>query len=275
VWSESLLVILSFFLQAVGGSLGVRLIHVQTGGRWIQSLEPSLGKMAKGALPLALLLVLWMGFFAVPSKELLHLHPIYFSLGFRLLRGFLEGGFLLFAVRMASSETAGLWWKGLALAGVFLSLVAFANDTYMALDPSWQSSIFGPLFAVGSVLTALGICVLATRGVAFSEEERRRDVAHLILVFLLFWIYFGFSQYLIIWSAQIPAEEAWYQRVSQGAWGIFSVLLILVQFFIPFLLLLFRRVNGRPKGLIAVALLILLGRLMEMIFWLAAGGVFS
>ena len=64
------------------------------------------------------------------------------------------------------------------------------------------------------------------------------------------WAYFSFSQFLIIWSANLPEEIPWYLERMRHGWEWFSILLIVGQFFLPFFLLLSRDLK-RTAGRVA------------------------
>jgi hypothetical protein len=85
----------------------------------------------------------------------------------------------------------------------------------------------------------------------------------------MLWAYFSFSQYLIIWSGNLPEEIAWYLHRLQTGWRAIGLTLVVFHFFIPFCLLLSRRVKREGQLAMLVAALILLARLVDL-FWLIA-----
>jgi hypothetical protein len=93
------------------------------------------------------------------------------------------------------------------------------------------------------------------------------DLGKLLLAFVMLWAYFAFSQFLIIWSGNLPEEITWYLgRLSRG-WKAIAGLLILLHFALPFLLLLPRSFNRNARLLSLVAWLILVMRYVDL-FWL-------
>jgi hypothetical protein len=90
-----------------------------------------------------------------------------------------------------------------------------------------------------------------------------------MLAFVMLWAYFSFSQYLIIWSGNLPEEITWYVRRQQGGWQFVGPALIVFHFAVPFLLLLFRAVKRVSATVWKVALGILLAKLVDL-FWLIA-----
>jgi hypothetical protein len=85
----------------------------------------------------------------------------------------------------------------------------------------------------------------------------------------MLWAYFSFSQYLIIWSGNLPAEIGWYMHRLQTGWRFVGISLIVFHFAVPFVLLLSRAVKRDPQMLVKVAVAVILVRLVDL-FWLIA-----
>jgi hypothetical protein len=94
------------------------------------------------------------------------------------------------------------------------------------------------------------------------------DAGNLLLAFLMLWMYMAFSQFIIIWSANLPEETSWYVERSRGGWLGLAVFLAVFQFALPFLCLLQRPVKRDPRTLAAVAALLVAGRFADVL-WLA------
>ena len=93
------------------------------------------------------------------------------------------------------------------------------------------------------------------------------DFGKLMFAFVMLWAYLAFSQFLIIWGANLPEEIPWYLDRIRGPWGYVSLLLAFGQFVLPFTLLLSRNLKERPALLAKVAIGILVMRLIDLI-WL-------
>jgi hypothetical protein len=153
--------------------------------------------------------------------------------------------------------------------------ITFASvDWVMSLDPEWFSTIFGLLTVVGWGLTtfALTIIVLSKleqTGVATDILKPRHfhDLGKLMLAFVMLWAYMGFSQFLIIWSGNLPEEIPWYVRRTTGSWGYVAIALVIGHFALPFILLLSQDLKKRSRLLARVAWFIILMRLVDVI-WL-------
>jgi hypothetical protein len=166
-----------------------------------------------------------------------------------------------------------------------LTMTFAAVDWAMSLEPHWFSTIYGMLFIVGQVLATLTFVIPLTAYLANSDPLSRflkadifQDLGNLMLAFVMIWAYLAFSQFLIIWSGNLPEEIPWYIRRGTGGWQWVAAALAVFHFLIPFVLLLSRR-NKRTRQIIsAVALGVLAMRFVEMV-WLIkpafAGSVLS
>jgi hypothetical protein len=159
---------------------------------------------------------------------------------------------------------------------LFLVLtVTFASvDWIMSLDPEWFSTIFGLLTIAGWGLTtfALTIIVLSMLersgvGTGILKPRHFHDLGKLLLAFTMLWAYLSFSQFLIIWSGNLPEEIPWYVQRTTGSWGYVAIALVVGHFFLPFTLLLSQDLKKRPKMLSRVAFFIICMRLLDLI-WL-------
>ena len=85
----------------------------------------------------------------------------------------------------------------------------------------------------------------------------------------MLWAYFAFSQYLIIWSGNLPEEITWYVRRLHGGWQTVGLILILFHFALPFLLLLSRDLKRSARLLARLAAAVIVMRFIDL-FWLIA-----
>jgi hypothetical protein len=160
---------------------------------------------------------------------------------------------------------------GLVLYVVTVSLAVV--DWVMSLEPEWYSTLYGLLFVVGQVLGTLAVVV-----VLLSAISRRRplagvlsvghfhDLGNLLLAFVMLWAYLSFAQFLIIWSGNIAEETPYYYSRTQTGWKYVALVLVMFHFFVPFVLLLWRRTKRNPSALAKVALALLVMRLVDL-FW--------
>lgn len=140
----------------------------------------------------------------------------------------------------------------MALFALTLNFCAF--DLLMSLAPRWYSTIFGVYFYAGSTvgffaLLSVLIALLQRSGRLGGavSDEHYHDLGKLVFAYTIFWAYIAFSQFMLIWYANIPEETAWYRIRVTGPWQPVGLLLLFGHFFLPFFYLLPRFVKRRPK----------------------------
>jgi hypothetical protein len=139
----------------------------------------------------------------------------------------------------------------------FAGTVTFASiDWLMSLMPDWYSTIFGLYYFSGCMLAVMAVLVLAAVALQASGRlteavtvEHYHDLGKFLFTFVVFWGYIAFSQYLLIWYANIPEETQWFLLRQNGAWKWISLALLFGQLLIPFAALLSRHVK-RQKYLL-------------------------
>jgi hypothetical protein len=158
---------------------------------------------------------------------------------------------------------------------LFALTVTFASfDWLMSLEPAWFSTIFGLYYFAGSVVGALAALILFAlllQGCRMVRQtitvEHYHELGKLLLGFVIFWGYMAFSQYLLIWYANIPEESVWYLARQTGPWAWIAVGLLFGHLLIPFLGLLSREAKRRKMLLGIWAAWLLLAHWID-IFWL-------
>ncbi len=281
------------------GCLALAMVHQLSGGAWGVVVRRSMGAASRVLPALALLflpialgvhrLYPWSDPSLVASDpELLQKQP-YLNVGFFLARAavyfvawigiahFLNGWSLeqdrtgqpALSRRMRALSAGGLV--------VYVLTISFAGfDWVMSLEPHWFSTIFGVLILGGQGLSALAFLILALAWLSLrppmdeaATPQRFHDLGNLTLAFVMLWAYFSFSQYLIIWSGNLPAEIGWYQHRLQRGWTAIALALVLFHFAVPFAVLLSRTLKRARRSLAVVAGAILVMRLVDL-FWLIA-----
>src|ERR1700680_1137635 len=161
---------------------------------------------------------------------------------------------------------------GLILYGFTISFAAI--DWVMSLDPSWISTIFGLVILIGEVLSAMCFAVVVER-ILFNykpmSEMLQPDFVHdhgkWMLTFIMVWAYFNYSQWLIIWAGNLPAEISYYMRRLNGGWGYLGLFIVIFHFVIPFAMLLSRPFKRNIRKLVWLAVWLLLMRYLDL-FWI-------
>jgi hypothetical protein len=155
--------------------------------------------------------------------------------------------------------------------------VTFASiDWYMSLEPEWFSTIYGFIFVAAWSLSALAFVIAMMAWLTGQEPMKRivaplhfHDLGKLLLALVMLWSYFAFSQYLIIWSGNLPEEITYYLRRIYGGWGAVIVAIGILHFAAPFLFLLSRDIKRSPRKLALIATLILVMRMVDLLWMLA------
>src|SRR5512141_7500 len=160
---------------------------------------------------------------------------------------------------------------------VYCLLVTIASvDLLMSLDPRWYSAIIGVYVVGGQAISGIAFTLLVSLFLVRVGPMREvlqprhvHDHGNLLLAFTMLWAYFALSQFLIIWSGNLPEEIGFFHDRLRGGWGALSVLLALFHFAVPFVFLLSRDFK-RDIGKLAWAAGLLLFMRWVDLFWLAS-----
>jgi len=164
-----------------------------------------------------------------------------------------------------------------------IALSILATDWIMSLTPHWYSTIFGIYFITGTILAGLGATtyiVVKLNENGYFQPALRSDhyysLGALMFAFTNFWAYIAFSQFLLIWYANIPEETVWFLARWNGSWKYISIALIFVRFVIPYAGLLSQPSKMNPKRLKIMGLWILFSHIFDL-YWLVmptlSGGI--
>jgi hypothetical protein len=158
---------------------------------------------------------------------------------------------------------------------VFALTISFAGfDWLMSLQPHWYSTIFGVYTFAGAFVSSLAVLGLMTIALQrsglykrVSTVEHRHDIGKLLFAFIVFWSYIAFSQFMLIFYANLPEETIFFRSRYVGAWQSLSWLLVFGHFVFPFSFLLSRHVKRHPVGFTVGAAVILAMHYIDM-YWL-------
>lgn len=157
---------------------------------------------------------------------------------------------------------------------VYVLAVSFAAiDWLMSLEPHWYSTIFAAVLMVGQGLNGFAFVIIVAALLADRYPlAEALTPAHfhalggLLMAFVMLWAYMAFSQWLLIWSGNLPEENFWYVHRLSGGWMWVGVLLIVCHFALPFLLLLSRDLKRNVRALTTLAVALMVMRLIDL-FW--------
>jgi hypothetical protein len=282
-----------FYFGIALGSLVILMIYHLTGGAWGYLVQRLLEAGGRTMPALAVLffpiafgvghLYLWADPEEVEaSQDLLHkkvyLNPPFFWIRAGLFfvlwtalaylldywsRRHDETGDAHYARR--ASKIAG---PGLIVIGITMTFAAV--DWVMSLEPSFRSTIFGPLLVSAQVLSAGAAALVALAWLAprsqigdVVSQEALGDLGNLLLTFLVVWGYMMWFQFMLIWMANLPWEVSWFLNRSRGGWLGVVWALVILHFAVPFFLLLMRDIKQHLPSVAKVAGLLLF---MQLVF---------
>lgn len=295
-----LLAVVYFISIALGALFFVQLQHLARAG-W-STVVRRLAEMISTSLPVLLLFLLpllvgvlggsdallpWANADIVKHDHVLQEKEAYLNVPFLLVRVGLY--FVLwtffsrfFFNRSVKQDTTGdlklsytmQWVAAPAMACFVLSATFFSFDFLMSLDPKFISTLFGIYYFAGCAISFFATTTILTRFLQSTgrlkdivSQEHYHDLGKFMFGFTFFWGYAAFSQYMLIWYANIPEETEWYMQRQEGSWIYLSLFLLFGHFIFPFAGLLSRHVK---RNLVAVTFFAvwLLGMEWVDLYWL-------
>jgi hypothetical protein len=305
---KSYLVAYVFCVGLTIGSLAIMMLHHMSGGAWGLVIR-RIFEAATRTLPLLVILFIpliaalfvhphtpegfslyeWSDHAKVAADPILQHKSKYLNAPFfvgRAIFYFLVWGLLIYlfnkwsleqdrtADRRLVDRMQSLSGPGLLLFGLTVTFAAV--DWMMSLEPHWFSTIYGLLVMAGWGLSAFAfvitVAIILSRREPMShvyQPSHFQDLGKLMLAFVMIYAYFAFSQFLIIWSANLREEIPWYLRRLHGGWQYVALALVVFHFALPFLLLLSRDLKRNSKALLRVAVMVLVARVVDLIFLIA------
>jgi hypothetical protein len=296
---ESYLIGWTFWTGITIGSLALLMLQHLTGGGWGLVIRRVL-EAATRVLPLMAVLFVpiilgahsiyhhWTNAEELAKDPVVNFKTPYLNLPFFTVRAvvyfaiWFALAFFLNKWSLAQDRTADNRYtknmRVLAAPGMVALIfsVTFASiDWYMSLEPEWFSTIYGFIFVGAWTLSALAFVIAMMAWLVRQEPMKRivaplhfHDLGKLLLALVMLWSYFAFSQYLIIWSGNLPEEISWYIVRTHGTWGAIIITIGILHFAAPFLFLLSRSIKRNPSKLVVIAVLILVMRVVDLLWML-------
>ncbi len=293
---QAYLVAYTFWMGVVLGSLALLMVQHLSGGVWgvvlrrpFEAAVRTIPFMAVLFIPIVLgmhSLYEWSHEGITDTDPIIAAKALYLNTPFFLARQviyFLVWGTLGFLLTKWSAEhdrsgdprllkkMENLSGGGLVM--YFLTVTFAMVDWTMSVNPHWFSTIWGMLYVGGQGLSAFafGICVLVMlaqtaplKGVLTSHHFH--DLGKFLFAFLMLWAYLSFSQFLIIWSANIPEEIPHYLTRWENTWKFLSIFIVVGHFMVPYALLLSRDLKRNYGKLRIIATWLLCARVAEY-YW--------
>ena len=271
----------SYFFTVAIGTLFWTCLHHATDAAWsvvvrrqLENLSSLLPYFAVLFIPLLFVAKhLWHWWEKLPGEDvLLDAKQPYLSQGFFYIRAIVYFGLLtlialLLKGRSIAQDSDGssrhtFVMRKLGIAGIpALALcITFAGiDWLMGLDYHWFSTMWGVYLFAGAAGSSMSLLVLIVFGLQRKGYLKPVSLEHyhimgkFMLAFSIFWAYIGFSQYMLIWYANIPEETVYFRVRNVGFWHFLSTFLVVGRFFLPFPILLQQWTKKNPKYLCWVA----------------------
>jgi len=287
------------------GSMGLMMIHHLSGGAWGMVVR-RVWEASSRTLPLLTILFIpvvlglnrlypWTHTELMQSDEILRHKATYLNPTFFLARAAVYFiGWNLIAWRMTALSraqdegdvTATRSMQKLSGGGlVFLALsITFVSvDWFMSLNPDFYSTMFGFLFLNYLGLAGLAFTIVMATYLRKTEPmsalfrpSHFADYGKLTLAFVMMWAYFQFSQYLLVYAANLQDEIPYVLTRIDGGWQYLAIFLVIFQFAVPFCLLLSRPLKRTPERLVKLAVWLLIVRVIDTFMYVtpefSAGG---
>ncbi len=283
-----------FWLGLTLGSMGIVMLQYLTAGAWGIITRRTL-ESASRTLPLCALLFIpvaigmpwlydWAHSDLVKNEYVLRHRHIYMNPSMfigRAILYFVVWGILMYFLNKWSLEQdeKGGFEKQLARLSapgllIYVFTITFATvDWAESLENNWFSTIWGFLFVAREGLASFAFVIIVMALLSRREPLASRfkpahlhDLGKLLLVFVMLWAYFEFSQLVVIWSGNLTDEIPWYLHRFATSWGWLGVMLIVLEFIVPFLMLLSRPLKRSVIGLCCVVGIIIFMRWVDLMW---------
>jgi large-conductance mechanosensitive channel len=253
-----------FLLSISVGSLFWVALEYLAGAEWSVPFR-RVAEFLSTIIPLLIILVIpllmhmkdlfiWMNPVAVASSKVLQGKEPYLNYSFFLIRviGFCIIWVIFYFIFIRNSRKQditgeqGLTKNNVIFSGIFMPVFAYtitfsAVDWLMSLAPLWFSTIFGAYLFSGAVWSSLAAITfisikLKENGYLHPKvnENHYYSLGTLLFAFTVFWAYIAFSQYMLIWYADLPEESFWFLHRWTGGWSLLSIIVIITHFIVPF-----------------------------------------
>jgi len=174
------------------------------------------------------------------------------------------------AVRLSLSAER---WSAPGVLLLFIGGSVVSFDWIMSLDARWYSTMFGVIFLTGGAMGFMAVLIivclwLRANGYLVNavNTEHYHDLGKWLFTLMVFWAYVAFSQYMLIWYANLPEETIWFKHRIVGSWLYVALLLVAGHFLIPLFAMLPRAVKRSRRALALFAGWLLLMHYVDL-YW--------
>ncbi len=203
-----------------------------------------------------LYLAIWIGLIRWMTTRILAVHGKPHSAGWGRLSGFAAAYIIIYALTQSAA-----WW-----------------DWLMSIEVIWFNTMQGVYGFSGAFVAGIAAVTIATvyrtgrRKMDLAENELH-DLGKYLFAFQFFWAYIWFCQFMLTWYANIPEEIIYYQSRINGGWELLFILNPVINFVLPFAILMSQRTKKNPELVVYMAWLALIGRAFDL--WLSVGPSFD
>jgi hypothetical protein len=295
-WHGYLTAYAYFFILAIGGLFFASIQHITKAG-WsvnVRRFSEALAAYLPVAFVLGLVMLAgghylweWMDKAAVAEDAVLQHKSGYLNVPFFVIRMVLFFGmWMLFYKKMVGrsleQDKTGddnlthktVPWSVAFLLFFALSFSLFMVDILMSLQPHWFSTVFGVYCFAGLFQSTMAAMILMIiycmrKGLltGWVDENHLHDLGKFMFAFTVFWAYIAYSQYMLMWYANLPEETIFYQPRVTGAWTWVSAALLMGKFVVPFLALLPRWAKRVQTHLVALSIWTLVMQYLDL-YWI-------
>jgi hypothetical protein len=285
------------------GCLAILLMHHVVGGKWGMLIR-RLCEAGARTLPFMALMIIpiLLGITALypwARPEAAHDANIQSKAAYLNIPFFIGRAIVFFAIWIVYSHVLSKWSNDLdrtqnqrliskmrAISAPGLVVLTLTTtfafiDWIMSLEPHWFSTIYGAMFMIGEMLESfafvIALLIILSRTSPLREyltPQHVHDLGNMMFAFMVLWAYLSFSQFIIIWSGNLPDEIPWYLSRLRGGWGWVALTLVVFHFAVPFALLLFRGIKRREQRLFRVCLLLIVIRMVD-VYWITVPAFFG
>ena len=286
-----------FFVTLGWGAMFFVCMHHLTGAVWAVSLRRLMEGVMMTLLPAAIAFVPllfglselyeWTHSDVVAADALLSEKRGYLNQPFFLFRTLVYfgvwgvGALLLYRRSVEQDRASGGdrhedvgRWSGPILIATFVTVTFASFDWLMSLEPHWYSAVFGVYVYSGSVVGFVAVLILIVQACHAGGKlreivhvEHQHDLGRWLFALTTFWAYIAFSQYLLIWYANIPEETVWFQKRLEDGWRVVAQVLVIGHFAVPFFVLMSRRAKRNQRVLVLTAGWVLLMHYLDL-YWI-------
>ena len=241
-------------------------------------------------------LYLWSNLDAMQHDHLLHQKEAYLNVPFFVARLFLYFGIWIgvsnyfYRKSIEQDESGDPALSRRMRAASAPAMIAFAFtcaftgfDLLMSTEPHWFSTMFGVYYFAGCAISIMALLALISMMIQRSGRmtrsvtvEHYHDLGKLLFAFVFFWAYVAFSQFMLIWAANMPEETGYFWHrwfVPEGldvpmwkSWRVVTLGLIFFHWLVPFVLLMSRHTKRRLQALAAFSVWMLVWHWVD-IYW--------